>query len=164
MKITKVLSAITLVAIIAAAGSLSAKQYPHEEAGVSVNVPNNWDVDGDNDSLEASSPDEMTFLFFQVLEAKNFEAAMQELVSSIQEEVDNFQPDGKLEERNLNGMNALVGDATGKIEGTPVELGVVIVESPSGKYIMVFGLTAAPDNNPYKKQVMQIMNSLKPIK
>lgn len=165
MTLKKITVFTMLIASAVFASTISAETYPHEEAGVSVEVPDAWDVDGDDTALEATSPDELTFLYFEVIDAKSLKDAVKEVKQSITEEVDNYKPNGKFYKEKINGLNALVLDsATGEIEELPVEIGIMLVQSPTGKIVFVLGISAAKDDNKHKEAVPVIVNSIKPLK
>jgi hypothetical protein len=157
----KILTLLTALIVVTA---LSAKNYPNKAVGVTVSIPNNWTVETDTGYLEAMSPNEAVALMFFELEADNVDAALDELEAVIDEMVDELTEEGEPEEFSHNGMEGIYADAAGIIEGEPVSLGLMLLESPKGKMILVLGLSADNEMTPKDEAALEkIFDSLKPL-
>lgn len=141
-----------------------AKTYPHEPAGVSVDVPDKgWKVDGDDNSLQVSSDDDLVSLTFAILEDAN---ALDRAMDAIEKELAKTMTDikmGKVEELTHNGMRGVVSDGTAKIEGAGVELGIMVLETPKKKMLLVMGIGAQGKMTKHEKDVERILGSIKPM-
>lgn len=144
------------------AGALSAKKYPHPESGVVVDVPNSWNVSGDENSLSASTKDDLAHLYFVVMPADSMEAALNSLDAELGKVVQNLSH-GEAQQIDLNGMQAVTVEGKGTVEGHGVEVGVMVVKTPKDKVLMVFGLIAEQGSKKHHKALVKILNSLKPL-
>ena len=70
---------LTLFTALIVVTALSAKDYPNPATGVTVSIPNNWNVEMDEGFLEAMSPNEAVASLFFELEADDVDAALGEL-------------------------------------------------------------------------------------
>ena len=115
-----------------------AEYYPYEEAGIGVDIPDNWSVNFNDNEMEADAPDGSASIYLRIGSDSEVEAAWGELERSVESSVDNFEDSGDMETFSLNGMEAVAGDGTGLIDGVPVELGVMVVRTPTDKALLVF--------------------------
>lgn len=144
------------------AGALSAKKYPHNDSGVVVDIPNNWNVSGDEHSLSASSKDDLAHMHFIVMPADSMEAALNSLDAELGKVVQGLTH-GEAEQINLNGMQAVSVDGKGTVEGHGVEVGVMVIKTPKDKVLMVFGLIADQGAKKHHRTLVKILKSLKPL-
>ena len=61
--------------VLLIAGSSNAVWYPHEDSGVTVDIPRSWKVTGDANSLQAKTKDGNAAVFMRVMPAEKAEAA-----------------------------------------------------------------------------------------
>ena len=144
------------------AGALSAKNYPHSDAGVQVNIPGNWKVTGDEHSLSASTKDDLAHLYFIVMPAESMEADLNSLDAELAKVVQGLTH-GEAEKTELNGMEAIHVDGHGTVEGHGVEVGVMVVKSPTGKIVLVLGMIADEGAKKHHNALVKILKSLKPL-
>jgi predicted Zn-dependent protease len=141
---------------------LAAKTYPHTESGVKVDIPNDWNVSGDDHALEASTKDDLAHLYFIVMPAGSMEAALDSLDAELGKVVQDLSH-GEPELMKLNGMDAVTVEGKGKVEGHAVEIGVMVVKTPSGKVLLVFGLVAQQGTAKHQRALGGILKSIKRI-
>ena len=157
------IAGLTAMLLLVTAPAQMAEVLPHEGAGVKVWVPDNWAKDGDEDSLIVNDPNEEIMFAFLVVDASETEAALEALETELSEIVSNVQTEDDGEEIQLNGMDGFVLDGTGSVEGTPVELGVMLLETPSGKVLMVLAIVEASKAGKHEGTVEKIMKRIKPL-
>ncbi|MFT7621716.1 MAG: putative Zn-dependent protease [Myxococcota bacterium] len=160
---TRVLILAALAAMLIPATS-SARTYPHETAKVEVTIPDAWKVEADDDVLSATSADEMLGLVFTVLPAAAIDEALDQLDKELASFITDMEPDGKPSEVTINGMKGITIDGKGKIEGVAMDIGLMILEAPSGKVVMVLGFAAKGTMDKHERAVQGIFKSLKPTK
>jgi predicted Zn-dependent protease len=141
-----------------------AKTYPHAEAKVEVTIPDNWKVEGDGDTLTATSADETLGLIFTVLEAKDVDSVLEGLDKELESFIKDLRPKKDAAVVTINRMKGMTIDAEGKIEGVPMDIGMMILEAPSGKVVMVLGFAAKGTMGKHEPAVQAIFTSLKPTK
>ena len=153
---------LVTIAFITTAGY--AKWYPHQQAKVSVDIPEKWKVEGDENTLSAESKDGAAALMFMVLEAESLDAALESLDQELGKIIKDFKEEGEPQEITVKGMKAISADGNGIIEGKPAKIGLLVIQSPSGKAVLVLGAVQATKWAKHKKAITKIMKSLKPIK
>lgn len=95
--------------------------YPADEPYFSVTFPDDWNVDGEDQSLSASPEDETVAVELMALDAEEFDAAIDEAAKALAEEF------GELEwtdpqEAKVNGMDVVLANAKGELEGETVHV------------------------------------------
>lgn len=144
------------------AGALSAKKYPHNDSGVVVDIPGNWTVTGDDTSLNAQTKDGEAGLYFIVMPADSMEAALNALDAELAKVIQGLTH-GEAEQITLNGMQAVSVDGKGTVEGSPVEVGVMVMKTPKDKVLMVFGIISEAGAKKHHKALVKILKSIKPL-
>lgn len=165
MKMTaKVLFSVLLVLLLAVSSVATAGDYSDPDSGVSISIPDTWAQKADEDMLMIGSPDEKIVVFFFDVDAAEAEKALDMLDALVKEHVE-ITKEGKPEEGELNGMKAMMIEAEGKAkeDGTPVEIGGAIVQSPTGKALILIGIGEPDSLKANEKELEAIFSSLKPI-
>lgn len=153
---------LILGAVLLAAGAISAVWYPHEGSGITVDIPKSWKVDGTKNSLQASSKQGNAFVVMRVLKDEKTDAVLAHLDEQLGTLLQNIQH-GASEQIELNTLQAHWTEGTGELNGTPVEFDVVVVATPSGKYLLVVGMVAKEAAQKEHKGITRILRSVKPI-
>ncbi|MCC5813968.1 MAG: hypothetical protein JJT78_04370 [Leptospira sp.] len=143
---------------------LIAKTYPHPGAGVSVTIPNGWDVDGDEDSLHASSKSGEVAISFVILPYGSADMAIKEANKELGKTFKGYKSSQKAEKINWNGMNGYYTEGDGSIDGIPMHVDTAVLKTPKGKVVMILGAAAKRSFSKYEKQITSILKSLKPLK
>lgn len=154
---------LVLALALTAAGALSAKKYPHPESGVSVDIPNNWKVSGDANSLNAETKDGEAALFFQVMGADNVDAALAALDGELAKVVQDLKH-GEGKNVKMNGMQGKSVEGTGTVSGKPVEVGVIVLKTPKDKVLLVFGIVSKAAVKKHQRALTGILKSIKKSK
>lgn len=71
-----------------------------------------------------------------------------------------FKEKGDGKEIKLNGMDAFMGEGTGKVEGKDVEVGLLFVKN-GNNVLFVFALGVKGKTDAHDNAVGQILNSIK---
>ena len=131
----KLLTALVVVAavFVVVPGAARADTRTHKAAHVTFWIPDGWSVHEDDAMIAASDSKDEVGLLFLLRGFKDMKAALaglDEAIAQIATEVKAGTPQ-KIE---LNGMEGVVVDGTGKAEGRPVDLSVVILKTPGDKF------------------------------
>lgn len=155
---------LIFAAALVAAGSISAVWYPHEGSGITVDIPKSWKVDGTKNSLQAVSQQGKgnAVVVMRVLKDEKTDAVLAHLDEQLSTMLQNIQH-GASEQLELNGLQAHWTEGTGEFNGTAVEFDVVVVATPSGKYLLVVGLIAVDAAKKERKGITRILRSVKAI-
>ena len=160
----RIFTILALATLLFVAGPAAAGTKTHKASSVTFWIPDNWTVeDQDHDGLQVSDPKGQVSLMFLLKEAKDTKAALAAIDEMIEEHATDVKA-GKPQKTTLNGMETVVVDATGTIEGKPVELSVMIVKTLTGKYLTVFGVLEASVKKKHEANLVKILASLKPVK
>lgn len=143
---------------------LIAKTYPHPGAGVSVTIPNNWDVDGDEDSLHASSKSGEVSVSFVVLPYGSKEIAIKESRKELSKTFKGYKQTQKPSPITWNGMQGYYTEGDGSIDGIMLHIDTAFLTTPTGKVVMVMGAATKRSFSKYEPQITQILKSLKPTR
>ena len=155
-------AAITLALLVPLCGQ--ARTYKDDKAKVSVDIPDNWKVEAEEDLLSASAPDDSIGLVFLVMPAEAVDKALEELDKELSKMMTDMKPKGEAEEIKLNGMEGISIDGTGKVDGAKVEFGLMLLETKNGKIVMVLGFAQAGTWKKNEAAVAGIFKSLKPTR
>lgn len=147
---------------LVAAGTLSAKKYPHADAGVVVDIPGSWTVTGDEHSLSADTKDGHAHLSFIIMPAESVEAAMNALDAELSKSIQNLKHDAG-RDVTINGMQGHSVDGTGTVDGHAVEVGVMILKTPTGKILVVFGVISEEGAKKHHNALVRILKGIKPL-
>lgn len=140
----------------------SAEILKHEEARLQIFIPDNWVQETEEDLLIVHPKDESVGMFFFVADASDFEKAMEAFGTEMDKIVKDYKEDGEAKEDTLNGLKVVYQDGTGKIEGKPADVGMmVIIAEKTKKVVIVF---AAGEKGKYKKHEATLGKIFKSIK
>jgi len=148
--------------VLLIAGSSNAVWYPHEDSGVTVDIPRSWKVTGDANSLQAKTKDGNAAVFMRVMPAEKAEAALAALDAELSKVVQDLKHNAA-EELEVNGLKAYWVDGTGQVDGHNVEVDVILVQTPKGQSLLVFGIIAEEAAKKQHKGMVRILRSIKPI-
>ena len=154
---------LALVAALLVPFSASAKTYPHAKAKVQVDIPDDWNVKTDDDSLFASPKDDSVALIFGVMDAHKLDEALKELDKELGKTFKNIKTE-KPEEVDINGLKGVSVDATAKVEGKEVEMGLMVLQTTPGTVLLVMGFAEKGKFKAHEATVVGIFKTLKATK
>ena len=150
------------VCFVFSAAAQQGKTYTHSDGGIEFTAPDKWEAETEGDMLTLSSPDGAIGVFFLVVDAKDLEVAVDALTS----ELDKIITDAKLtsegSETMINGLNAFYADGSGKLDGVPIEFGVMLVAGK--KPVMILAVGESTSLKQHEADVTALMKSIKPVK
>lgn len=158
------LSLVVTVALAATASPARAEVRTHAAAKVSINVPDGWKIEAEEDSMTVTDPKEEVALFMHILEAKDVKAAIEAIDSEVGSSFQGVTWDDEPKTTKLNGMDAMTLDGKAKVDGKPVELGVVILATPAKKILLIVGAVEADKAKQHEKDVVALLTSIKPAR
>jgi hypothetical protein len=157
-----ILSVVTALAVSSLC--LTAEQtinYPAEEPIFSIDFPDDWKVKAE-ESVSASSPDELVHMELIALEAEAKEEAMDLAKESLAEELKGIKWEGKPVSAEANGMD--VTFLNGKVTLEEVEMAVsCVIFAPKGKdtFFMLFNVIPTVALEKHGESVGKILGSVK---
>jgi hypothetical protein len=153
-----------LLSLFVTTGAAAADTKVHRASQIQFWLPDSWTVEGEEaDQLEASDPKGQVALLFMIRDAKDMKGALATIDEAINQLAKNVKS-GKPKKVDINGMEASVVDATGKVDGKPVELSVLVVKTPANKFLTVFGVIEVSAKKRHEADLVKILQSLRPAK
>jgi hypothetical protein len=136
--------------------------YTYQAAQVEFWYPSEWQIEEVEKVATLQNSDGSLSITFSIMAADQMEEALIELESIIQAQLTqpNITTDPKIIE--LNGMMGVVSEVEGSINGSPVQLGIFIIESPQN-VLLVIGMGHELTLQKNNKILDKIIKSIKPI-
>ncbi len=160
----KVVIGAGLGVVLACWGSAAmAETYVHSEAKVEIWAPDNWDVDQEDDSMTMTQPDGEASMVFVLFQADELDDAIDGLVEGLGEFVDDVELTDEPQDGKVNGMDTMVANASGNIDGSPVTCGILLISTPSDKILMGLGIMATKTVKKHVGTINQILKGIKPM-
>lgn len=136
----------------------------HEGGGVAFELGKGWQISGEESStLLAASPEGQVVLMFHIAEPEALEAALKAIRRTLAAEVKDIYL-GPNKERKLGELTVEYASGAGKLEGRPVELGQLLVATPTGKVLVVVAVIEATAPGRSKKEARHTLESIRPQK
>jgi hypothetical protein len=111
----------------------------HEGAGVMFDIPVAWDDMMDGEGMGLGSPDGEAYIVFMAVAADELEVAIDMVYEELASWVEDIQL-GEAEDTEVNGLPGMLISGQGFVDGGPVLLGLMLVDTPSGQILMVVGV------------------------
>ena len=159
----KKLTLCLMAGLIAVPALSSARTYPHATAKVQIDIPDNWKTETDEDTLAAEAPDGNLALFFGVMKATELDAALEALDEELSALVQNLRPTGEVEKITINGMEGALIEGKGTVDGTAIEVALVILVTRGGKVLVGLGMGTPDAVKRYDPDIERIFKSIRPI-
>lgn len=153
---------VAAVCLFAISGSAMAGTLTHQGVGLSIDIPDDWTTEADGDVLSASPKSEdLALMLWGITDAANLEKALEELGTELDKVIKDSKPTGDPEEGKINGLDAIMMEGTGTVDGTKIEFGLVLVHNGAGKFLIVIGFGTPDATKKYDEQLGKILQSVK---
>lgn len=136
--------------------------YTYQAAQVEFWYPNEWQIEEVEKVATLQNSDGSLSITFSIMEADQIEEALIELEAIIQTQLTQPKITTEPEIVELNGMMGVVSELEGSINGSPVQLGVFIIDSPQN-VLLVLGMGHELTLQKNNKILDKIIKSIKPI-
>ncbi len=159
----KLLFAVALLAVFAVWAPAAAEIKTHPTAKVQFEVPDSWKTKADGDAMAIVDPSQEMFFYFIVADAKD----LNNIAAELDKRLANLVTDvkwAKPEKATVNGMPALKRKGEGKVSGTPSNIGLVLVQTPAAKVLVVLAAVETAKYPAHKDEIAKLLNSIKPAK
>jgi hypothetical protein len=113
--------------------------FTHEKAGIRFEKPDGWSHEADGDTMTLYSPDHAISIVITVAKKSTVDDAIGEIDSELSSVMTNIRTNGKPQKTNVNGMDAMTVEGTGKITGTPVTWAVDLLDARRPVFVITFG-------------------------
>jgi len=157
----------TALAITSLAASALAETYklPKEEPAASITFPDKWEVEAEEESINASSEDEEIYINIEIHDAESIEGAIEETFGYLKKNKVSVNKDSeKKTEFESNGMQVVDFSWDGEDKDGPCKISVTIAGVSDDK-ALVFLFWASPEGEKkHEKELGEIAASIKPVK
>jgi len=150
--------------LVACLGSLlMAETFEHKAGGISIWLPDNWEVTPEGTAMSADAPDGDAFIVLDVVDAKDLDAALDAYDEALAGIVEDFEAnDEELQEIDLAGMKIIGISGTGSVEGEDWGVDVMLIGTGKAVVICISAISSASGNK-YDAVATKIVESLKKI-
>jgi hypothetical protein len=156
---------LAILALLAAQGmSLKAQKISDSPAGVSFWLPDDWEVDSDEDGYtSADAPDSDAYCVLQVLpDATDLGAALDSYADLLADEIDDFASTAEDRRGEVNGMPAVFISGEGKRDDADWVVSVALVATGKAVLMLSFGWEKGMDTN-FASLKEKVVNSLRKL-
>jgi len=137
-------------------------EYPADEPIFSITFPEKWTVKTEDDSVSASSPDEVVNMELIALDAEASDGAVKIAKETMAELFEGLKWNGEPESGELNGMDATFLNAKVKIEDTEFALNCAVFSpKDADTFFMLFNIIPMESLEKHGEAVGKILNSVK---
>jgi hypothetical protein len=113
--------------------------FTHEKGGIRFEKPDGWSHEADGDTLTMLAPDHAISIVITVAKKSKVDEAVSEIDSELSSVMTDIKATSKAHQTNVNGMDALTIEGTGKIQGTPVTWAVDLLDARRPVFVITFG-------------------------
>jgi hypothetical protein len=153
--------------VLGAVSSAHADTKVHQAAQVQFDVRDDWKLDRAGDNLVLTDPGSNLILVVEVLEPSALDQALKQVDTLTRKYIERVRWKKKPVSRSLNSMKAVSFEGTGVIKGDKgdkVDVGALIVVTPSSKPMLVFGFMASAQAATLRPQVDAFVESIRPAR
>ena len=133
-----------------------------EEAGIQVTAPKGWKFEKDGGDTIIKSEDEGIDFRFSVPADGDYEAALKNAATEIDDYLKDVKVDKTGDKRTVGGMEATSMNGTAKNEGEDVAWNLTIINAPK-KPVLVNIYAAKSSIDKYAKETVALMESIKKL-
>jgi len=153
--------------IALAAGGLVAttalgKTRTHEDARVTIEVPDEWRVQSRDNSLTVTSPDETAAVTTLVIPGRPWREVLAGLERDLERQIQNLKMTGEAREATVNRLPRLERPARGTVGGRSVHLRLLVLKTPTGRLLVMVGLVAEDRRAAHEALLERILGSPAP--
>jgi hypothetical protein len=136
--------------------------YPEKNPIFSISFPDGWKVDTGDESVSASSADELVNMELIALDAEALDGAIDLAKESLTEELKGIKWTDEPEKGELNGMNVVFINAQTTLEGVKMAVNCCIfAPKKADTFFMLFNIVPLESLKEHGEAVGKVLNSIK---
>jgi predicted Zn-dependent protease len=128
------LFALVAAALLGIAPAAQAEVFTHAAAGLQFDLPAGWKTNPNGDTLEASAPDGLPVVQFDVIGESDIEDYVTGWAEGAGESLTDFEITSDAVVEEVNGLSQIYSEGTANLEGHPVQWDLTIVKG--GKKVL----------------------------
>ena len=161
-KWTAVLTSLLLLAALG--GTLRGERFTDKVGGVSLWVPDGWEIDSDQEDgyMSADAPEDDSFCVLRVLDVDDLDGALEVYEDALSEEIDGFTSISGDQKGEINGMASVAISGEGQRDDAVWSVRVTLIASGEAVLLLEIGWEKAKDST-FAPLAGQIVNSVKKL-
>ncbi len=153
---------LVLLAMILISGSMAfGRNLTMADGKIEFYIPDTWKNEMQSGIISSESPDGGVAVVFTLLRNEQLNDALAEAEASIVDSVGPLSPNGEVLEFTVNGMPATMQKGSAQNGQTSVSLTMVL--TPVGRWLMIMYMGNKSQEAFWRKDLNQILNSVKPL-
>ncbi len=152
----KIFFLLPMLLLLGFFGSLAAQEpLLFEATQIRTLSPENWKIEKTADGIGLVSPNDEIMLDFQEFPESETEEVLQGLERMLMENIEDLQAVGEPDVLDVNGLDLLVSELKGVVDGVEVQIGIFLVEKNNTALLITF--MARSDANPKHIKELQLV-------
>ena len=151
--------------VLALSPALRADQvfnYPAKMPVFSIAFPDAWKIETGDQSLSASSADELVNMELMALDGDEAATALTDAKESLEEELKGIQWLGEPEKGDLNGLKATVLNGNVSLEGVKMAVNCFVFAPKAGDtFFMLFNVVPLQSLKEHGEEIKKVVDSIK---
>jgi len=136
--------------------------YPSEKPIFSIAFPDAWKVETGDQSLSASSADELVNMELMALDAAEAASAITDAKEGLEEELKGIKWLGEPEKGELNGLKVTFLNGNVTLEGVKMAVNCAVFAPKAGEtFFMLFNVVPLESLKEHGDEVSKVLNSIK---
>jgi hypothetical protein len=158
-----VLTSLLLLASLG--GVLRAERFTSKVGGVSLWLPDDWEIDSDQEDgyMSADAPENDSFCILRVLDVDELAAALDLYGDAVEEEIDDFSSISEDQKGEVDGMASMAITGEGKRDDAAWSVRVTLVSTGGSVLLLMIGWEKAKDST-FAPLAGKIVSSVKKLK
>ncbi len=161
MNVRTLFASMFLCVLFVATPMFAQETFDFEFGKISLTVPKNWSHEIDGNHLIVGSPDQKLMLNFEVITVEELEARTNQMGTELAEAFPDIEM-GEVEESKVNGMDMI--SIGGVCEGGKKYAGYDMIVTKNAQVFVVTGVVDFSVKDKYRKDIVNLYNSIKPMK
>lgn len=151
----------SLLLLTALGGALRGERFTDKAGGVSLWLPDDWEIDSDQEdgSMNADAPESDSFCVLQVLDVDDLDGALEVYEDALSDEIDGFSSISADMKGEINGMASVSINGEGQRDDADWSVRVTLISSGEAILLLVIGWEKAKDST-FAPLAGQIVNSI----
>ncbi|MDZ4401355.1 hypothetical protein [Prosthecobacter sp.] len=153
---------LTVLALTPLANADQVINYPAEKPIFSIAFPDGWKVETDDQSVSASSADELVNMELIALDADEAASAIDDAKEGLEEELKGIKWLAEPEKGEINGIGVTFLNGNVTVEGVKMAVNcAVFAPKKTDKFFMLFNIIPLESLKQHGDDVSKVLNSIK---
>ncbi len=136
--------------------------YPAKKPVFSIAFPDAWKIETGDQSLSASSADELVNMEIAALDADEAASAIDDAKEGLEEELKGIKWQGEPEKGELNGFKVTFLNGNVRLEGVKMAVNCAVFAPKTGDtFFMLFNIVPVESLKQHGDEVSKVLNSIK---